>query len=62
MLTHSNCSCAWPQLYDVYIVLPLMESDLEKIVKSQQNLSDAHIQYFMYQVTLKLEPLQCKPG
>jgi hypothetical protein len=46
----------------VYIVLPLMESDLEKIVKSQQNLSDAHIQYFMYQVTLKLEPLQCKPG
>ena len=27
-----------------------MESDLEKIVKSQQNLSDAHIQYFMYQL------------
>jgi mitogen-activated protein kinase 1/3 len=35
---------------DVYIVTPLMESDLEKILQSEQPLSDAHIQYFIYQM------------
>ena len=35
---------------DVYIVTPLMESDLERILRSDQPLSDAHTQYFMYQL------------
>lgn len=35
---------------DVYIVTSLMESDLEKILQSEQPLSDAHIQYFVYQL------------
>ena len=31
---------------DVYIVCPLMESDLERIITSDQPLTDAHAQYF----------------
>jgi serine/threonine protein kinase len=37
-------------VHDVYIVTPLMESDLERILRSDQPLSDAHTQYFMYQL------------
>jgi len=35
---------------DVYIVTDLMESDLEKILSSQQQLDDKHYRYFLYQV------------
>ena len=35
---------------DVYIVCELMECDLDRIVSSSQSLSDAHIQYFVYQI------------
>jgi serine/threonine protein kinase len=33
---------------DVYIVTDLMESDLEKILSSQQHLDDKHYRYFLY--------------
>lgn len=35
---------------DIYIVTDLMESDLERIITSNQPLSDAHFQYFLYQL------------
>jgi|EP00505_MAST-04D_sp_SCG-Rhode-Island_P004868 serine/threonine protein kinase len=43
-----------PALYrdfkDVYIVCELMECDLDRIVSSSQPLTDAHAQYFCYQI------------
>lgn len=35
---------------EVYIVSPLMDSDLQQIVGSEQELTDDHCQYFIYQV------------
>jgi serine/threonine protein kinase len=35
---------------DIYIVTDLMDTDLHRIVRSQQSLSDDHIRYFIYQV------------
>lgn len=35
---------------DIYIVSDLMESDLECIISSPQPLSNAHFQYFLYQI------------
>jgi mitogen-activated protein kinase 1/3 len=37
---------------DIYIVTNLMESDLERIIRSKQTLTDQHFMYFMYQVRL----------
>ena len=35
---------------DIYVVSDLMETDLTQIIKSQQELSDEHIQFFLYQI------------
>ena len=35
---------------DIYIVTDLMETDLHRVIYSKQELSNDHIQYFMYQV------------
>ena len=35
---------------DVYIVSDLMETDLHRIIYSRQDLTDDHVQYFIYQV------------
>lgn len=35
---------------DVYIITDLMESDLDRIISSRQSLTDAHFQYFVYQL------------
>ncbi|CAM9846176.1 unnamed protein product, partial [Discosporangium mesarthrocarpum] len=35
---------------DVYIVTNLMESDLDRIIASEQLLTDQHFQYFLYQL------------
>ncbi|XP_077995584.1 uncharacterized protein LOC144449050 [Glandiceps talaboti] len=35
---------------DVYVVLDLMESDLHQIIHSQQQLTDDHCRYFLYQI------------
>ncbi|TFJ80936.1 hypothetical protein NSK_007579 [Nannochloropsis salina CCMP1776] len=42
---------------DVYIVTNLMESDLDRIIGSNQPLSDQHFQYFLYQVLRGLKYL-----
>jgi len=35
---------------DVYIVSELMETDLHRVIYSKQNLTDEHVQYFLYQL------------
>jgi serine/threonine protein kinase len=35
---------------DIYIVLDFMETDLHKIIYSKNDLTDEHIQYFIYQL------------
>eukprot|EP00761_Pharyngomonas_kirbyi_P008854 gb/GECH01008866.1/.p1 GENE.gb/GECH01008866.1/~~gb/GECH01008866.1/.p1 ORF type:complete len:363 (+),score=68.03 gb/GECH01008866.1/:1-1089(+) len=40
----------------VYIITELMDTDLRQIVKSDQQLTDQHVQYFLYQI---LRGLKC---
>jgi len=40
----------WTKFDDVYIVYEIMDTDLHQIVKSNQDLSDEHCQYFVYQI------------
>ena len=35
---------------DIYIITDLMETDLHRVIYSKQELSDDHIQYFLYQI------------
>lgn len=35
---------------DIYIITNLMETDMHRVIYSKQELSDDHIQYFIYQV------------
>jgi serine/threonine protein kinase len=35
---------------DIYVVYEIMETDLSAIIKSDQDLSELHIQYFLYQI------------
>ncbi|KAA0150762.1 hypothetical protein FNF27_03052 [Cafeteria roenbergensis] len=35
---------------DLYIMTDLMETDLHRIIHSRQDLSDDHVQYFVYQI------------
>lgn len=35
---------------DIYIITDLMETDLHRVIYSRQELSDEHIQYFVYQI------------
>lgn len=42
---------------DVYIISELMETDLHRIIYSRQDLSDDHIQFFIYQILCSLKYL-----
>jgi len=44
-----------PNFEDIYLVTNLMESDLERIVRSKQRLTDQHFQYFLYQILRALK-------
>jgi serine/threonine protein kinase len=35
---------------DIYVVYELMDTDLSAIIKSNQELSEEHTQYFLYQI------------
>lgn len=37
-------------LGDVYLVTELMETDLNRVIRSKQELTDEHIAYFVYQI------------
>ncbi|KAJ0410232.1 hypothetical protein P43SY_002564 [Pythium insidiosum] len=39
---------------DVYIVTDLMETDLHRVIHSNQSISDDHVQYFLYQMLLAI--------
>uniref|UniRef100_A0A7S1TCU8 mitogen-activated protein kinase n=1 Tax=Compsopogon caeruleus TaxID=31354 RepID=A0A7S1TCU8_9RHOD len=41
--------------HDVYTVTELMDTDLHQIISSNQDLSDEHIQYFIYQILRALK-------
>ncbi len=43
---------------DIYIVTDLMDTDLYRIVRSPQQLSDDHVRYFIYQVLRGLKSIQ----
>lgn len=43
MCSHRDCS-------DLYVVTTLMDTDLHKVIRSPQPLSDQHVQYFLYQL------------
>lgn len=43
MCNSSDCS-------DLYVVTALMDTDLHKVIRSPQPLSDQHVQYFLYQL------------
>lgn len=47
---------SWHKFEAVYLVQELMETDLQKII-NQQNLSEDHIQYFVYQILRALKSL-----
>jgi len=40
---------------DVYLVMPKMDRSLAQVIKSDQKLSDRHIQFFLYQILRGLE-------
>lgn len=40
----------WAAFSDVYIISDLMDTDLHQIIASPQALSNAHVQYFLYQL------------
>jgi mitogen-activated protein kinase 1/3/mitogen-activated protein kinase 6 len=44
---------------DLYVVSELMETDLSSIIKSPQELSDDHVQFFIYQVAVELTTPGC---
>ena len=37
-------------IQDLYVVTSLMDTDLHKVIRSPQPLSDQHVQYFLYQL------------
>jgi hypothetical protein len=55
-LLEPNRLCFFPRRY---IVSPLMETDLHRIIYSRQDLTDDHVQYFVYQI---LRGLKCVGG
>ena len=44
---------------DVYIVYELMDTDLHQIIRSSQQLTDDHYQYFVYQVRVSAGGCPC---
>lgn len=40
---------------DVYVVTDLMETDLHRIIYSKQDLTDEHVQFFVYQMLCALK-------
>jgi len=56
LMNHENvlqiCNIMLPEdrlgFNEIYVISELMETDLAQIIKSQQPLSDEHIQFFIY--------------
>jgi serine/threonine protein kinase len=40
---------------DIYLMTPLMDTDMHKVIYSRQKLTDEHVQYFVYQILRALK-------
>merc|ERR1719460_91703 len=49
--------CGSADCADLYVVTHLMDTDLHKVIRSPQPLSDQHVQYFLYQLLRGLKYL-----
>jgi len=45
---------------DIFIVTDLMDTDLHRIIRSSQDLSDDHVRYFAYQVPSRIPILNSR--
>lgn len=56
LINHENIICirdvflAGRDQQDVYIVFDFMDTDLKKVLESNQSLSNDHVKYFIYQI------------
>ena len=50
VIVHLNRDPSLKKIADVYLVMEKMDSDLQKIIISKQELSDEHYQFILYQI------------
>ena len=50
VIIHLNQNPSVNKIADVYLVMEKMDSDLQKIIASKQELSDEHYQFILYQI------------
>ncbi len=50
VIIHLNKNNSLNKIADVYLVMEKMDSDLQKIIASKQELSDEHYQFILYQI------------
>ena len=50
VIIHLNKNPSINKIADVYLVMEKMDSDLQKIIASKQELSDEHYQFILYQI------------
>ena len=50
VIIHLNKNPSLNKVADVYLVMEKMDSDLQKIIASKQELSDEHYQFILYQI------------
>ena len=50
VIIHLNKNQSLNKIADVYLVMEKMDSDLQKIIASKQELSDEHYQFILYQI------------
>jgi mitogen-activated protein kinase 1/3 len=50
VIIHLNKNPKLNKIADVYLVMEKMDSDLQKIIASKQELSDEHYQFILYQI------------
>ena len=50
VIIHLNKNSSINKIADVYLVMEKMDSDLQKIIASKQELSDEHHQFILYQI------------
>jgi serine/threonine protein kinase len=50
VISIKDLMCGSADCSDLYVVTHLMDTDLHKVIRSPQPLSDQHVQYFLYQL------------
>jgi len=57
VISIKDLMCGSADCSDLYVVTHLMDTDLHKVIRSPQPLSDQHVQYFLYQLLRGLKYL-----